>query len=278
MVLLESIEAFLLDPTTVTLARVQAFLLIFIRVTGIFQNLPILSGGTVPVQVRIWASFTLALVLFGVVLSQQTTPVMPQSIGIFVIAALVEWSLGLLIGFIGGLLLTGYQIAGRLVDDQLGFSMANVIDPTTNESMSVTGQITFMVGVLLFVVMGGINMVIEVLAMSFNIVPLLAFNLSDNVISHVVLHTFPQSLALAIAFAAPTICVVLLSTVGLGLMGKIVPEMNIFAFSFGVRVLLGLVILRLTMGYLPDLAEIVREGTEYHLRYALDVMAVRVGP
>ena len=51
---------------------------------------------------------------------------------------LLELSLGLLIGFMCALLLTGFQLAGRMMDDQMGFSLANVFDPTTGESLSVT--------------------------------------------------------------------------------------------------------------------------------------------
>ncbi len=262
-------EAFLLDPLTTTLAWLQAFLLVFIRCTGVFERIPVLGASTVPRQVKVWLSFAFALVIFPLVMSFQTTPLMPQSIGIFLIAAAGEMTIGLLMGFIGALLLSGFQLGGRLMDDQLGFSLANVFDPTSGEQISVTSQFIFYSAAVIFVVMGGLNGILYIFAYSYEQVPLLGFALQERAGWFLLLDAFPQTLILGVTLAAPTIIVVLMATVALGLLGKVVPEMNIFSFSFGIRVFVGLIMIQLSIRYLPGFMEPVVEGTLNQLRIFL---------
>lgn len=256
-------ESFILDPTTTALAWFQAFLLVFLRCSGIFERLPVLGAAMVPRQVKVWLSFFLAIVLFPVAMSFQTTPLMPQSLGVFLVACAMELGLGLLIGFMGALLLTGFQLAGRLMDDQMGFSLANVFDPTTGESVSVTSQLVFYVGVLCFVALGGIEELLLIFGWSFEMVPLLTFSMSNDLGRYILTEAFPQTLVLAVTLAAPTIIVVTMATVALGLLGKVVPEMNIFSFSFGIRVFLGLIMVQLSITHFSGFVQtVVSLGTE----------------
>lgn len=266
-------ESLILDPATTALAWLQAFLLVLIRTTGVFERLPVLGAMTVPRQVKVWLSFTFALVIFPVAMGFQTTPLMPQSIGVFLVAAAGELALGLLIGFIGQLLLTGFQLGGRVMDDQLGFSLANVFDPSSGEQVSVTSQFVFYVGVMLFTVVGGLNMLIGVFAFSFETVPLLAFRMTDGAGWYALTEAFPQSMVLAVTLAAPMIVVVTLATFALGLLGKVVPEMNIFSFSFGVRVFLGLIMLQLSMQYLPHILYNVLRVTQTQVESVIHYVA-----
>lgn len=267
-------ESFLLDPTTTVLAQMQAFLLVFFRITGIFERTPIIGGGTIPRQVKIWLSFFVAALLFPIVVRSNPVPIMPQSIGVFAMAVLAEFTLGLLIGMVGSILLVGIQLGGRKIDDQMGFSLANIVDPVTQLSVSITSQLVLFVATVLFVVMGGLNQVIiPILAGSFDVVPLIGFRLTEPLMLHMLEVVMPQVFVLAIVVAAPTIIVVFLSTIALGLMGKVVPEMNIFSFSFGVRVFGGLTMLWVSMNYLVVPMEAVIEATRHHMSKMLNMVA-----
>jgi len=267
-------EAFLLDPTTTVLAQLQAFLLVFFRISGIFERTPIIGGATIPRQVKVWLCFFVAAVLFPVVVRNNPVPLMPQSIGVFLFAVVAEYSLGLLIGMVGSILLVGMQLGGRKIDDQMGFSLANIVDPVSQLSVSITSQLMLFVATVIFVAMGGLNhVVIPILAGSFNIVPLIGFHLSDPLMAHMLYEVMPQVFILAIVIAAPTIIVVFLATIALGLMGKVVPEMNIFSFSFGVRVFGGLIMLWITMNYIAIPMQAVVEATRYHMLKMLNMAA-----
>jgi flagellar biosynthetic protein FliR len=170
-----------------------------------------------------------------------------------------------MIGFLGAMMLTGFQLGGKLIDDQMGFSLANVFDPTSGEQVSVTSNFVFYAAVVLFVVMGGLNECLFILGKSFEIVPLLSFRMTPGAMTYVLEEATPQMFILGVTFAAPCIIVVTMATVALGLLGKVVPEMNIFSFSFGVRVLLGLIMLKMSMIYMPGIMETVIEGTKAEL-------------
>ncbi len=270
-------DAFSLNPLATSLAYSQAFLLVFFRMAGIFERMPVIGGATVPRQIKVWLAFLTSGLIFPIILDTQAIPLLPQSLGHFLLAVAMELSLGLLIGFIGSLMLAGLQLGGRLVDDQMGFSLANVVDPLSNESVSITSQLVFFAASVLFIVMGGLKLMIWLLAESFQIVKLIHFHLNDSMLSYLLFEVTPQLFLLAVIFAAPALIVVLLSTVALGLIGKVVPEMNIFSFSFGIRVFAGLAMLTLSMRYMKDLMVPVVEGAAHHVQEMLHLSAMKGG-
>jgi flagellar biosynthetic protein FliR len=259
------VDKFLADPATAIMPYVQSFLLVFLRVGGMFVRAPLFGSEMFPARARIGASFFLALVMFFPVMRMHGMVDLNLSPGALAGACFIEFGLGVLIGFCASILLHGLSMAGHIIDTEMSFSLAQIFDPTTQESSSLVAQLLLLGGTVLFFVLGGHHVVVNGLGFSFERIPPLAAEFNDNVFNYVLLQMAPQVFIIGVTFAAPVMAAVFLSTVGLALMARIVPELNMFAFAFPLRIAVGFVFLELSVRYLAPVADKLVQGTYLHL-------------
>jgi flagellar biosynthetic protein FliR len=135
------VDKFLADPATAIMPYVQSFLLVFLRVGGMFVRAPLFGSEMFPARARIGASFFLALVMFFPVMRMHGMVDLNLSPGALAGACFIEFGLGVLIGFCASILLHGLSMAGHIIDTEMSFSLAQIFDPTTQESSSLVAQL-----------------------------------------------------------------------------------------------------------------------------------------
>ncbi|MCC6572421.1 MAG: flagellar biosynthetic protein FliR [Planctomycetes bacterium] len=253
------------DPLSLGTASLHTFLLVFLRVGGMFIRAPFWGSGMFPANVRIWLSVAVALLLFPVQLNQHGAVILQQSSGVFLTACIAEFGLGLVIGFCAQILLFGMLMAGHVIDNEMGFGLATVFDPVTSEPTALTGQVLFLGAMLGFLALDGHHTVLTALNFSFARIPLCQASFSDDAVRWILLTLAPQVFVIGVTFAAPVLAAVLLTTMGLALMARVIPEMNIFAFSFTARLIVGFVFLVFSVNYLAPVADRLVQGTYGHL-------------
>lgn len=258
-------DEFLHDPVGVASVWFQAFLLVFLRVGGMFLRAPLFGSEMFPARARIGASFFLAIVMFPSVTRLHGLTELSLSPGALAAACFLEFGLGALIGFCAGVLLHGLSIAGHVIDTELSFSLAQIMDPASQETTSLVAQLLLYGGTVLFFLFGGHAVVVQGLGFSFERIPPLAVEFNDEVFKYVALELAPQVFVIGVTFAAPVMAAVLLSTIGLALMARVVPELNMFAFAFPLRILIGLLFLEMSVRYLAPVADKLVQGTYLHL-------------
>jgi flagellar biosynthesis protein FliR len=258
-------DEFLSDPIQVASVYFVSFLLVFLRVGGMFVRAPLFGSELFPARARIGLSFFMALVMFPVVSSRHGLTELVLSPGALAAACIAEFSLGMLIGFCAGILLHGLSLAGHIIDTEMSFALAQVFDPVTQESSSLVSQLLLMGGTVLFFALGGHHAVAHGMSFSFEQIPPLAVNFTDELFRYVVLDMAPQVFVIGVTFAAPVMAAVFLSTVGLAWMARVVPELNIFAFAFPLRIGVGFVFLELSVRYLAPVVDRLVTGTYMHL-------------
>ncbi|SDC86656.1 flagellar biosynthetic protein FliR [Paenibacillus sp. UNCCL117] len=224
------------------LSYFPAYMLVFCRVTSFFLVAPIFSARNVPAQLKLGLSFFIALIAFsgagaeaGVVLD-----------GLYILAIVREILVGLCLGFIAYLFFTVVQIAGAFIDIQMGFGIANVIDPMTGMQSPVIGNLKFMIATLLFLTLNGHLYLLEAIMRSYEWVPLsndLFARMYGGQISDFIVKTFSEVFALSFQMAAPLVVAMFLTDVGLGLLARVSPQFNIFVIGLPLKILLGLLML-----------------------------------
>ncbi|MEQ8182157.1 MAG: flagellar biosynthetic protein FliR, partial [Smithellaceae bacterium] len=113
----------------------EAFILVLLRVSAIVVTIPVISESSIPMRVKAALSILIALIIFPVVLPKiPQTAEYPTLILMYRMAG--EVLIGVVIGFAARLIFAGIRMAGDLVGFQMGFSIANVIDPTSSEQVS----------------------------------------------------------------------------------------------------------------------------------------------
>lgn len=233
-----------MNPLDLTIAQAHAFVLIFFRVAATLMSAPFFSARTTPAQVTIGLSLLIAAAIFP---SAGAHPPDLHGIGQFAVAASLETAVGLLFGLTATFLFGAASLAGALIDNELGLGLANVIDPISNDQVSIIGQFKFLFALLLFVVLDGHHFLLSALCSSFHSVPLLGFRFTNPLGTYVADTLFTDLLASAIRFAAPAMAAMFLVTVALAFSARAVPEMNLFLHGFSVRVGLGLAVIALSI-------------------------------
>jgi flagellar biosynthetic protein FliR len=148
----------------------EKFLFILLRVGGIMTVAPLFGHRNIPKSVKLGLIGIVSLILVPVV----SVPDIGSITGlgeIFVVAA-KEVSLGLIIGFISNVIFLGVQMAGHMIGFQMGFMVAQVIDPSSGQQVSILGQFKFILAILIFLAIDGHHLLINAVVGSFNVVPM----------------------------------------------------------------------------------------------------------
>lgn len=220
------------------------FALVLVRVTAMLFLMPVFSSKTIPGQVKAAAALVLALMLTPVVPWPDVR--LPASPLQFLLLALAELFAGMTTALMLRLVFAGLQTAGQMVSIQMGFSVANVMDPQTGTQSAILAQFTYIVALLLFLATDGHLVIIRYLYQSFVILRPGQLTLSSS-LSEVMLAMCREMFVLSIKILAPVMVVLLFSQVALGILAKMVPQINMLIVSFGLNIALGLFFLGLSM-------------------------------
>jgi flagellar biosynthetic protein FliR len=207
--------------------------------------LPFFSNRAFPPIAK--AGFSVALTLLLAPVLTTTLPAVHGTIADYFLLALRESACGILLGFAGQFLFYAVEICGQLIGFQSGLSIVSSIDPNSQIPGDVLTQAYRILTMLLFLTFNGLHFMLSALAQSFDVVPLGAFTL-DGRIADWVVTTGTQVIAAGIQLAAPVMVTLLLTDIGLGILARVAPTMNIFVLGFPLKIGITLIMVSLTLG------------------------------
>ena len=245
---------------TPLLPFVPVWLMIVFRLTGIFVLAPVLGSQAVPRLVKVFLALGLSFAIWPMLWND---PAVAENLG-GAIHGLNLWSLGFLVGFellIGYLIgfaaslpLTGMQLGGHIIDQQMGLAVGGIFNPESGGDSAAMGQMLFMLALAIFVMAGGLEVMLTTLAQSFRTVPMGGMTNFDQIAQFVVgLVTVMFELALRVA--APLLCLMFLTSVGMGFLMRTVPQMNILSVGFAIRILASTAVMLVSVGALAGAYE-----------------------
>lgn len=226
-------------------SRLLTYFLIIMRMGGIFFTAPILSSAMLNNQVRVMMTLVISLILLPV--TNPVTVTDPNGLWL-VLSVAKEILIGVCIGGMTSLLFTGLQLGGYLVDYQMGFSMVSVIDPTTNSSMSLTSQVYNILGSLIFLAIYGHHIFLHAVSRSFEYMPIGDFTFNNDGLMFI-LQTFIKIFVTAIEITAPVFIALMVTNVIMGIMARLVPQMNIMVIGFPIKITIGTIMLIVSMQF-----------------------------
>ncbi|HDP69291.1 MAG TPA: flagellar type III secretion system protein FliR [Actinobacteria bacterium] len=220
------------------------FLLILFRVSGIFVAAPILSSRNIPPKAKIGLAFFTSLILFPFI----KAPGIPENLMEYVPLIGKELFVGLTIGYIATLIFIGILVATKIIDFQMGFGIANVIDPVTNIQVSIVGEFHYILALMFFLVINGHHLLFSALAQSFNVVPLATFEISAHLIANIN-QLFAEVFVIALKIGAPTIGALFMASLILGVIARTMPQINVFIVGMPLKIGIGFAMLIVTMPF-----------------------------
>lgn len=230
------------DLFGLTQVRFETLLLVLVRVTTMLTLVPVFSGRQIPRLVRVGLGLTVAFV------AARTVPTLaaPLDLGGLTLAVLGQAFIGVVFGFVAFLVFTGIQFAGEILDIQIGFAVVNVINPATQQQVTVVGEFQLALATLLYLVTDAHHLLIQGIAGSFGLLPL-PFVGINAIVGQDVVTFFSQALFIVFKIAAPVAIALFVTNVALGLMARVAPQMNVFVIGFPLQITVGLVMLIVSM-------------------------------
>ena len=218
--------------------QVAAFLLVLTRSSGIFFISPFFGSLNVPYRIRAAVAFMFALILFPVVVKESVIQA-PATLIMFAFTVAKELLIGWLIGLVAYIVLSAVSMAGKIMDMQVGFAVVNMMDPTTNQQTGLIGTFLYNLTIIYFIVTNGHHVIISALAESFRVVPidLMVWNTSlPELITDLTAGIFMNGMKIAM----PVTFAILMVNVGMGILARTMPQMNIFVVGIPMHLMIGM--------------------------------------
>lgn len=223
-------------------SELTLFLYTMARMSGLILFNPILGRRTIPGIFR--SGFVLALSLFATTAAPGQTARIPTGVLELAITMLMELALGFLLGMIVNFFFYIPQLAGSVVDTQMGMTMNQIYDAGSQANMSVTGVMLNLLMTLLFFVGNGHHTMIRIFLTSDQLVPFGSASLTTEAVN-AALALFVQCSVLGIKLCMPIMVAELITQLGMGVLMKVIPQINVFAINVELKVIVGLVLLLL---------------------------------
>ncbi|MGN7386801.1 flagellar biosynthetic protein FliR [Sporosarcina sp. SAFN-015] len=210
-----------------------AYLLILTRVTAFIVTVPLFSYRAIPTTQRI----IFAALLSWMMVYTIDAPSLEID-GSYILLVIKEATTGLFIGVIAYIVMSAIQIAGGFIDFQMGFAIANVIDPQTGAQSPLLGQFFNVLAMLLLLTLNGHHMLLDGIFYSYRFIPIdmLWPAYGDERLIEFVIRTFATTFAIAFQMSVPIVATLFLVDLALGITARTVPQLNIFVVGFPIKI------------------------------------------
>lgn len=244
--------------------RMDLFLLVLVRMSGLFILSPIFGRQNMPAIFKIGFSFMLAVIFMNAL--PIGTETYFQNIYQYMVLIIREFAIGLVMGYITYAVMSAIYVAGQLIDTQVGFGIANVMDPISNIQIPLTSNFYYIFIILVFLLLNGHHMLVRALFQSFEAIPVGQFAVTGEFLT-LTISIITTMFLVAIKISAPIIAAIFITDIVLGVLSKTMPEMNVFALGMPLKIIIGLLIMMLTVTAAVGIGEGMVSIMEQNLMY-----------
>lgn len=232
--------------------------MVLTRISAFLLFVPIFSSKNIPMTVKVAAMMLLSVFFFLAI---------PPAISVKDFSAVrvilllgSEATYGLALGVIANVLFSTVKLGGRIAEHQMGLSMAQILDPMTDENGQPVGSLLEIIFIMAFLAADGHHLLIKVIHRSYELFPAGKIPTVSALASNM-LEATSTMLTAGLRLAAPILAVMLVLMIALAFLARLVPEMNIFFISFPLRILLCLVMLVIFVpfidGFVGEMAQLM---------------------
>lgn len=248
----------------------EGFLLVFGRISGLFLSAPIYSSRQIPVQLKVLMTVLLAAVIALAVRPKYYADI--NHTGVFLLALFSEMLTGYAIGLVAYIIFAAVQLAGQLIDMQMGFGIVNVLDPQSGTQIPLVGNLNYLLALLVFLGMDGHHLLLTALYQSYQYIPVLGAAFEPG-FTRFLMQLGAYLFVVALKIAAPVVTAIFVADVALGFIARTVPQMNVFLIGIPLKVLGGLLMLLLTLPVYVWIMQILFTRFFGYLDQAVQVLA-----
>lgn len=235
------------------------FCLVLMRMSGFVLLNPVLGRRNIPALFRVGLALVLTILIYTV--ESESRAALPETLSSleFALMLLLEFACGYLLGFILQLFDFVVTGAGAVIDFQMGLSMATVYDPQNGVQIALTGQVLEVYFMLLFFAVDGHLALIRILLTSGEAVPYGAVVIGQ-IHANALVTLFTECVVIAMKLAFPIIAIEFLAEIAIGILMKIIPQINLFVLNLDMKVLTGILVLLMLLSPIGEyLGEVISQ-------------------
>lgn len=213
------------------------FLMVFMRVTALVSTVSAFFPTGTPNHAKVGIGLLSAIIIAPTI----EPGALPSVINTGTLALLMgkEILLGIILGFIINIIFDTVQMAGRFMDFSIGFSMAAIYDPQLGDSVSIMGRIMYWICLAVFILVDGHHLLIKCIIESFSTVPIGSFVLTTDMTTYIIKVIF-EFFYIGFKIAIPIIIVILICEIVLGLVSRVMPQLNAMILAIPIKIAVGL--------------------------------------
>lgn len=238
---------------TISQEDIEIFFLILVRITAFVSIAPFFGEINVPRKFKLGFAISLSYIIY-LIIPEQTLQY-DTTLG-YATLIVKEAIVGFLVGFAAFICNTIVLFAGRIIDMDIGLSMANLYDPTTRDQISLTGSFYQKIFLMLFILSGMHLYLVGAIVDTFTLIPI--GGLSFNILLY---GTFVGFLSdyfiIGFRIILPVFAVTLIANCAMGIMTKIAPQIHMFSVGIQFKILVGLLVIFMTIILMPNISDIL---------------------
>lgn len=240
-------------------AALAGGLIVFARMLGFIIIAPVFNRKEIPSMVKIGFCFVLAVTLTSVL-----KPASPPVDSSLMLLLVLNITVGAMIGYMARLILLAIDAGADMINMQMGLSSAMVLDPSSQTQISILEKYFSVMGILIFIQLGGIYWLLQAFMRSFEIFPIYATSipLAKIVNMDYLIQMSSNVLYMGLQIASPVLLATLGQDIILGVISKTAPQVNVFQLSFLFKPVFGAAIM---VWILPMLINVI---SDYFLSFA----------
>lgn len=226
--------------------RLLTMLWPFLRIGALLMVAPVLSIDAVTVRIRLAFGFVLTAFVYPF----YDWPVIDPTTAAGLLEVFNQITIGVLMGLILQVVVAAIVVGGQTISAAMGLSMASLLDPAVGNVPTVSSFL-LMISSLLFLALGGHVLLLELLLTSFDFFPIGRGLLSQDAFGHFVAWSSMMFTG-AVLLALPVMIILLAINIGMGIIVRAAPQLNIFAVGIPLTLLAGLVIFYVLVGAMAN--------------------------
>lgn len=215
--------------------QILLFALIFLRVTGFFVAMPVVGTPSVPVSVKVLFSLVFSILMYPVVKTTALNFDVFSDLMLWV--AVKEVIVGLFLGFLTRMFFFSLTVFGEIIGMSSGVAASQMFNPALGEHNTVFETFHSLIGMVVFLILGGHHLFIQGFAQAFSILSVTSVGFHPVSVGTAV-EMGQEVISTGFRLAAPVWVAVLVANLALGFLGRAVPQINVFVMSFHVTILL----------------------------------------
>ncbi|MCR4655305.1 MAG: flagellar biosynthetic protein FliR [Lachnospiraceae bacterium] len=249
----------------------EIFLLIVVRMASFVVTAPFFSIRNVPRRFKAGLSIFLALIVYAVM--PVHSPLSYNTVYGYAALVLKEAMTGLIIGWGANLIESVMSFAGRLADMEIGLSMVQLLDPSTNNPVGFTGIMYQYVVSLMMVITGMHHYFIRAMIETYNLIPIGGARFDSEKINLAIIQFLRDYMSIAFRLCLPVVVAIMLTNVVLGILAKSAPQINMFSVGVQIKIFAGFAILFITVYVLPNITDFIFREMKAMMTVMVESMA-----